>query len=349
MSAEQLRTASAFGPNHTNAEGYAAFLAELDRLTNGKWTGEDFPSGLVAPTEMTSALQGGIIDVGSVLMPYFPAEFVESSLPAELAMAGSDVRAVSAAAAEYIVNCAECLAEFKAVNATYFGATATTGYNIMSTRPILTASDMNGVRIRIGGAAFSRWAEALGAVPVQIGGPEVFQSLSQGVIQAHYGAVSDMDAYNLYEIVTSITKTNFGQFNGISPFSMRLDLFQSLEPEDRKAMVSAAQYGVATIIYSFRDQGESALDKAREANIEVVEPSPELVAANEAFRAAEAESIAALLTSKGVTGAEEKVARYLELLDKWTGLVDEVETKEDYTALLMSEIWDKIDLTTFGN
>lgn len=343
----QLRTSSAFGPNHVNAEGYKVFLDRLKTLTNGAYTGRDFPSGLLAPSEMVSGLQTGMVDVGSVLMPYFPAEFVEANLPSELAMVGKNALAVSAAAVEYIVTCKPCLAEFSRLDEVYLAGSATPTYQLLSVVPIRDVAGLKGLRIRTGGPAFTRWAEAMGAVPVQLPAPEIFEAMSQGVVQAHYNTPQDLKSYNLFDVVKDITLINLGTFNGVSPFSMRLQLWQSLTPDQRHAFIEAAQYGSAAVLFRYEEETKKALEKARADGIEIIEPSKALTDANQAFVQEDLAALPAKLSEKGIKDADGKIQRFEDLVKKWRALVADVDSQDTYVDLLMKEIWDKVDLATY--
>jgi TRAP-type C4-dicarboxylate transport system substrate-binding protein len=344
-----LRVSSAFGPNHVNADGYQVFLDKLEDLTAGSFKGRDFPSGLVSPGEMVSALASGIVDVGSVLMPYFPAEFNDANLPSEMALIGQNGLVMSAAATEYIATCPECLAEFSQLNEAFLAGSATPTYQLLSTTPIRDLESLKGVRVRTGGSAFTRWVEAMGAIPVQLPAPEVFEALNQGVVAAHYNTPQDLKSYNLYDMIKSITLINVGTFNGVSPFSMRLDLWNSLTAEERHAFVEAAQYGAATVNFRFEEEVQAALKKAKADGIEIIEPSDGLAKASSEFIQEDLKQLVASLDEKGISPAAQKMARFQELVQKWTGLVEGVETRDAYAQLLMAEIWDKIDLASYPN
>lgn len=343
----ELRVSSTFGPNHVNAAAYAVFLDKLKTLTNGEYTGRDFPSGLVSPAEIVSGLQSGLVDIGTVIMPYFPAEFVEANLPAEAALMGNDALAVAAASAEYIVNCKRCLAEFAQVGQVYLSGSSTSAYQLLSVVPIREVEDLKGVRIRTGGSAFTRWAEAMGAVPVQLPATEIFEAMSQGVVQVHYNAPQDLKSYNLFDVVKDVSLINLGTFNGVSPFSMRLDLWQSLSSDQRSQFIRAAQYGSAAILFRYEEESKKALEKARADGIEIIEPSNSLTDANNEFLKSDLAALPEILTEKGVESAGGKIQNFQQLIDKWRELVKGVDSQEAYVDLLMQEIWDKVDLTNY--
>lgn len=185
--AEEIRATSSFGPKHVLAtDGYPALFAKLEQSTDGRWTGNDTPAGLLAPNEMNAGLRDGISEMGPIILPYFAADFPESNMVGELSILGSDNRAIASAVTEYIATCAECQAEFAANGHVFLGLDATTNYQFLSTRPIHSLKDMEGLRIRTAGSVFTRFVESLGAEPAQMASSELFEGLSSGVIDATY-------------------------------------------------------------------------------------------------------------------------------------------------------------------
>lgn len=69
---DTIRATSSFGPSHVLAtDGYPALFKKLSELTDGRWTGNDTPSDLLAPNEMNTGLR--IRSVGALF-----TRFVES-------------------------------------------------------------------------------------------------------------------------------------------------------------------------------------------------------------------------------------------------------------------------------
>ncbi|MGB1092269.1 MAG: C4-dicarboxylate ABC transporter substrate-binding protein, partial [Oceanobacter sp.] len=187
VSAKTIRAVSGFGPAHILATtGYPKMSEKLQELTDGKWKIRDTPSGLLSIGEMNEGLKNGVAEMGTIIMPYFAADYTESALVAELSILGNDNRAISSAVAEYISTCKECIAEFKANGQIYTGGDATVTYELLTTKPVRNSEDLAGMRIRTAGSVFTRFITDMGGVAVQMPSSEIFEGLSSGVLAGTY-------------------------------------------------------------------------------------------------------------------------------------------------------------------
>ncbi|MCB1384142.1 MAG: C4-dicarboxylate TRAP transporter substrate-binding protein [Notoacmeibacter sp.] len=347
--AETIRATSAFGPSHVQAtKVYPRLFEKLKEFTDGRWDGQDTPSGLVAPNEMNAGLRDGVTEMGPVILPYFAADYPESILVGELSVIGRDNRAIAGAVTEYIVNCAECQAEFKKFGQVYMGADTTTLYAFLSTKPIRKLDDMKGLRIRTAGAVFTRIVEALGGTPAQMPANELFEGLSQGVIDATYSSIPDLKNARLYDVVKYVTEINQGVFNAAATNNVSRMLWDRMSAEDRAALVHAAQYGQATGIAGWRETEVEARAEGAKKSIEFITPDASLTDAANAFTAEHLKTVAETLEKRGVKDAAAKVAKYTALVEKWEGLVKDLKTTDDYAELRYQEIWSKVDFATYG-
>lgn len=349
VQADTIRATSGFGPSHVLAtDAYPKLFAKLGEFTDGRWDGQDTSSGLVAPNEMNSGLRDGVTELGALLLPYFVADYPESGLVTELSNLGSDNRAVSSAVTEYIVTCAECQAEFAANGQVYLGSDATPNYNFLSTTPIRTAADVQGVRIRTGSPLFTSFVESLGGVPVQMPASELFEGLSQGVLDATFSSTPELVNARLADVVTSVTEIEEGLFNGAAVTNASQLLWQRMTPEDRDALAHAAQYGIADVLIGWQDTVAEAREAADAQGIEYIEPDASLIEARDAFNEKHLAEASAILESRGVTDAQAKIDRYTALVEKWEGLIAGVQSADDLAELRYQEIFSKLDYSAFG-
>lgn len=347
--ADTLRTTSGYGPSHVMAtKVYPELFTKLEEFTDGRWKGVDTPSGLLAPNEMNAGLRDGISDMGPLTFPYHAADYPEAGLVTELSVLGRDNRAVSAAVTEYIVNCADCQKEFRKFGQVYLGSDATTPYAVLSTKPIHTLADMKGMRIRAAGSVFTRFVEALGATPAQMPSDELFEGLSQGVVDATYSSIPELKNARLYDVVGYVIETNQGVFNGVATCNASRLLWDRMDLKDRGALVHATQYAEAVGAYGWREAEAQARAEAEKKGIEFIEPDASLQKAADDFNAKHLTTVIKTLESRGVKNAAEKVATYKALVDKWTDLVKSVNTPDEYAELRYKEIWSKVDLSKYG-
>jgi len=347
--ADEIRATSSFGPSHVLATaGYPALFEKLSELTDGRWTGHDTPAGLLAPNEMNAGLRDGISELGPIILPYFAADYIESNIVGELSILGTDNRAISSAVTEYLVTCAECQAEFARNGNVYLGSDTTTTYQFLSTKPIRTLSDMAGMRVRTAGSIFTRFVEYLGGETVQMPTSEQFEGLSSGVIDAAYTSVADLKNLQLYDVVKYVTLIDQGVFNAAAMSNASSFLWMRMSPEDREALAHAAQYSQTIGVQSWIDNAAESTAKGTEMGIEFITPDASLMDKAAEFRAEHLAALPELLAERGVTNPEEKIAHYQELLTKWEGLVQGVETADDLAELRYQEIWSKVDYNTYG-
>lgn len=346
---DTIRATSGFGPSHVLATSvYPTLFAKLEEFTDGAWTGQDTAGGLLAPNEMNAGLRDGVTELGAVILPYFAADYTETMLPGELSMVGTNNMAISAAVTEYIVNCAECQAEFTENGQVYLGADTTPTYNFLSTVPITSLDDMKGQRIRTAGAVFTRFVEALGAEPVQMPSSELFEALNSGVIDATYSSIPDLKNAQLYDVVKDVTLIRLGVFNAAATTNASQLLWMRMSEEDRDALVHATQIAQAVGVEAWLDAEQEALATGEEKGIKFLEPDAGLLAAAKTFNEDHIANVAAALSERGVTNAQEKVDAYLALVEKWHGLVNDETTAEELGELRYQEIWSKVDFSTYG-
>lgn len=344
--ADTIRATSGFGPSHVLAtDVYPEFDLRLREFTDGRWDLQDTPSGLVAPNEMSAGLSNGVTEMGTLLMPYFPAEFPEAALPSELSIVGSSNLAISSAVTEYIATCDECLAEFSANGQVYLGTDATPTYNILSTKPIRSLDDVRGLRIRTGAPLYAGFIEALGGEATQIPSSELFESLSQGVIDGTMSANHEIIANRLGDVIKYVTEVDEGVFNGAADATVSRLLWDRMSTEDRTALARAAQYGTSKGLFAFLRDADAARNVQ---GIEFIEMDDSLAAAKATYNEERLAGAAAILTERGVTDAQAKVDRYIELVAKWEALITDEMTYEELAELRYSEIFAHFDMNSYG-
>lgn len=340
--AQDLRIAPAAPQPHPSYYMYEKFAEFLSQETGGAMTGTILGPEVVALPQVKDAIQSDLINIGNALPLYFAADFPRTGVAGDMALMGRSPHAMAFAMTEFGVTCAECQAEFKTFGGVYLGAGASDVYVLLTTKPVRTADDLKGLRLRSGGAPFSRWAEHFGATPVNLPVGETFEAMSQGTIDGTMASIVDMLSFRLVDVAKYVTDIPLGTYHVTSNFTVGNSTWSGMSVEDRTKLVAAANRGNPQLTDRWGFQLPAAARAAvAEAGIEVITPDPALVAASEAFVQ---EDTAARIAADPLAG------QFAELVAKWTAIVNEVgEDPEALAARANTEIWSKVDLATYGN
>ena len=346
---ETIRATTGYGPSHHIAKVvYPAISAKLSELTDGRWDVRDTSSGLLKPNEMNTGLRDGITELAPNVLTYFAADYPESTMVGELSTFGTDSRAISGAVSEYILTCPECLAEFDKFGQVFVGTTATNISAVLSTTPIENLEDFKGLRIRTVTPTFSKYIASLGAEPVQMPSSEMFEALSQGIINAAFSSVSNIRSGGLYDAIKYVVEVRQGVLSAYTVATPSKVLWGRMTLEDRAALLEALQFGIATDLKAWVDGDAEVKQLAIEHGTVFVDADDTVKEASRKFNEAHLATLADDLTARGIKDAAAKIDRYLALLDKWEKLVVDVETVEELSDLRMRELWADIDLASYG-
>ncbi len=254
--AQNLRGAGGASPAHPSTYMYERFAEYLEEESGGSMSLTLIGPEVVSLTQVPDALQSELINVGNLLPLFFPADFQRTNVAGDMALIGRDSHAMALAMTEFVVNCAPCQEEFGNKGMVFLGAGASDVYVLITTSPVRTAADLQGLRLRSGGAPFSRWAENFGATPVSIAVGEQFEGMNQGTIDGSMASIVDMLSFRLVDVARYVTEVPLGTYHDRWGFQL---------PE-------AARNAVA------------------EAGIEVITPDDALLEASNSFAAQDAES-----------------------------------------------------------
>ena len=98
------------------------------------------------------------------------------------------------------------------------------------------------------------------------------------------------------------------------------------------------------------EQTRVVVHEALDAGIEIIPASQDLLDATNEFRFSDIPNAIAIAESQaGITGAADKIARFQALVEKWTALTDAANGDVDaIAAAVQTEVWDKVDWSTYG-
>lgn len=354
--AKSLTAAIGMGPKNSSVIAYESFAKYV--ADNSDVDIKVFSMSLLSMKETPQGIRDGLADLGFVVPVYYPAEYKESNLAANLSMLSTSGRkikspgaALSGAMTEYLVNCPECMAEYEGQGQIYLGSVSSNGYDLLCTKPVGTVDDLKGLKMRSPGGNYSRWAESLGAVAVSMPAGDTYEALSQGVIDCHMGSVSDLTNNSLIDVAKYVTfGVPGGAFAGVATSNFNVNVWRSLTDEQRDVIMRGAARMQAEMTLGYYDLAMKDAVAAPDAGIKIIEASPDLIAATDAFVQSDLPVIATQFTNDyGVQNADAKIAEMSRLVEKWKELTSGLAN--DQAALekvYWDEIFSKLDPKTYG-
>lgn len=350
--ARELRVGSGAPPPHpATSHLYNSLIEYLPEESGGKLTAVFLGPEVAGLRQMKDALQTGLLDVGNLLPLYFPAELPNFALAGELSLSARDPHAVSAALTEYTVNCVSCQEEMLKFGVVFLGSGSSDPYMLLTKTPVTTAADLKGMRLRSGGAPYSRWAEHFGAVPVSISVLDTFEAMSQGTIDGSMASVGDLLAFRLVELVKHVTPVPLGTYFSTSNFATAKRTWADMSVEERGWLLRAANRANANFTQRWGyDFAGTARKAAQDAGIEFHEADASLIEAARKFDENDRATAAAISKERfGMDDAEARVTEFIGLVKKWEAISDEVGHDRDaMIQKVWDEVWSKVDLSTYG-
>ena len=299
-----LRVADHYPPDSSSAEiTIKHFMAEVEKRAGDKIAFEYFPAQqLGKAADMLSLTVDGVTDIGLVAAPYISDRMPLSGV---VELPGTFSTSCEGAEAYWSMVQEGPIAEndFAANGIRPLFVYVLPPYQILTKPELMDASSLKGLKLRTGGGVQDSSAEALGAVPVRIAGPEIYESLSRGTLDGLVFPLPSIFQYRLEDMVSySTTNQHFGSFTVTYSISERK--WQEL-PEDVRHVLQ--EVGEETTRYACDAVQASigpAVEKLEAAGVTFVELSNEDTAGiKEALRPV-SETWAKQLDDRGLPGTE---------------------------------------------
>lgn len=209
--AETLRYAIGFPPGGSVTDGLHEFNDRLKAETDLEL--KIYELSLLDLKETPPGVRDGLADAGYIITPYYAAEYSETNLPANMSMlatVGTPAKSSGAVMAgvmtEYVMlHCDECQQQYKAQNQIFLGAIGTPEYVQLCTTPIRSIEDLKGKKMRSSVDAMGRWAENFGATKVSIPANDIYEAMSQGVVDCTMFSAPELGNFQLFDVTKYIT------------------------------------------------------------------------------------------------------------------------------------------------
>lgn len=225
------------------------------------------------PLQQLKLVTDGIADIGWIVLPYTPGRFDDTEI---VGLPFLSTSATEAGLALHRLYAAGMLVGFEGLKFLALGATPPVV--IHANQPIRVPADLKGKRVRLSGDHLTKVVDALGGAPVQLGGGQIAEALSRGVVDMtlnNWGFVGD---FKVNEVSSHHLDIPLGAVAvGIV---MRQDRYAALPPQARAAIDKFSGEALARKLGEAFDRQEKEVRErvSKSGKNQVVAPTPAVIA-----------------------------------------------------------------------
>lgn len=294
-----LRLSLQVAVNHPVGANIVHFKDELEKISAGEMKVEIYDSAqLYKGSEVPQAVGSGAIDMGLVLIDEFAGTLPVTGL-FSVAFMFPNYEVLGKAASPD-----------SPVRQTIDEAIRTTGARVLwwqdygpvqllsKGEPTVNPEDMKGKKVRVLGKPSGDFIEAVGGIPVKIGGSEQFMAYQRGTVDIGMTGTTAIKSRKLFEVMDSVTITNHAQTEFLIVVN---DKKWDELSEQEKAWMTAAARSAENKLRSETKENNLAAEKyiADETPMKVINLTPEQLAA---WQKASAPAVDAYIKGAGEDG-----------------------------------------------
>lgn len=271
--AQAWNMATPYPPANFHTQNILQFVKEVEEATGGRLKITVHPGGSLFPhPQILPAVRNGQVQLGEVLMSLLANEnplFELDSIPF-VATSYEEARRL------YQAQRPEVEKWLASRGVVFLYAVPWPPQGLYTKKPVASAQDLRGMRFRAYNPATARLAELLGMAPVQVEAADIPQAFATGIVEAMITSPVtgvDTQAWDFsryfYDLKAWIPKNMvvIGQ-----------RAFESLSAPDREALLQAAKRAEERGWRLSQEQEEKALQTLASRGMQVVKPSPALLA-----------------------------------------------------------------------
>lgn len=218
------------------AEATKWMIDEVDKRSNGDLTIDITWGGVLATVgEIPNAIENNIIDMGNIVTPYFPDQFVINNAIPFFWPQPKSQRELGDLMLKWNDEFPSFSEELAKYNIHLVTVRPLPPYGMICTKPIRTLEDFKGKRIRSYGVALPAMIEALGAVPVGLADVEAYEAMSNNVLDCSVADIALVEAFKLDDVGKYFIDVPMGASWG-HIIGMNTDVYEALSPENKKVI-----------------------------------------------------------------------------------------------------------------
>lgn len=333
-------------PTHaTNRYALEPMFKAVEQETGGSLKITLHPGGsMVGGKGTISAIRDGMVDGGFIVTVYHQNEIPLNTALTDLAfMVENPLVAMGAVNETVLLNCADCLQEYRKYKTVYMGAYATTPYLMMCKKPVQSLADLKGLKMRAAGTVWGRWATKLGGVPVNIPNSEAYEAIERGQLDCMIGSLAWLQTLSLWDLTKNVIDLPMGAYLGGAFIAFNDESWKKVKESDRAVFIRHIPTALARLAIGYVKDDHDVVAQARQKNVVIRKPDPAMVSLLQTYRQEEVRNAIEAARERGARNPEAAVDAFLKNLKKWEAIV--AKTGDDpvkYEAALREHIYNKV-------
>jgi TRAP-type transport system periplasmic protein len=288
LAAKELKLAHFMSPQHPmDQRVMTPFAARIGEASGGELTVKVFPAGELGsgPNQQYRRAVTGIADIAFNLPQYTPAQFKRSVLLHTPGLFSDPEQATRRSGAR-----STRLPQTSPRSSSWPSGQTIPRSCSRARRRCGRWRTLRGMKVRVPDPVSATIVEAWGGIPVSLPATETYNAMSTGVVDAVMIDASAVGSYNLQEVTKYVTLNTPG---ALSTFSLIMNrgAWEALT-DDQRALIRAESGEALSLAaaQAFKAAGDRGIATLKEANVELIELTPEALAELEAAAAGPVEA-----------------------------------------------------------
>lgn len=333
---------------------YEQFSEEVREATGGEIDFEVYVGGSLIPAK--GSLKGvadGIASMGFVTGAYTPADLPLDNVLNDAAITSDDILAAGFAKTQMAMTHPQLQAEWTKNGVVYGGGFSTPVYNFICAKPVKTAADLSGLKVRTAGGSHVAWVKHFGGTPISVPAGEVYTGLQLGTLDCTLGDPTFMTgSFNLTEVAKGLTKLPMGTHISGAMWVYNPSFWRGLTDEQRRTLLDLMAGAQVETLMNYERDAMAAYDEAAAVGVEVRDADASL---NEAFADFKSDYLTDLpeisVEVRGVEDPSQVIEQFLAVQSKWKEILATIDrTDADaVTEVVKKHIYDEIDVSSYGH
>lgn len=341
-------------PTHVvSANLHIAWAEDVRKASNGAFNIEVMTGGALLPASGTMAgVASGVAQMGILPAAYAPSEVPVSNAIGDMGFVNPDPFVLAFAFTDFMMHEEVGYNDWRQ-NGVIFGAGfSTPEYYYICNRDVSTLEEMKGLKTRLPGLGWARFGEHIGLTPVALPASEIYIGFERGALDCvSIDASALITGPSILDLTEAIVMLpTMPGYSSAGTF-YNPDFWKSLTDDERRMLLDETARGMARTQIAYDAVAQEGLNQARAAGVKFNEPDAALRQSLDDWVKNGIGGMADIARDRlGIADPEPLYALFQGYIDKWDGLMEGVDRtdQEAVTALLKINLFDTIDVTTYG-